>query len=218
MYSVNRKFCMDRVPELIGAFMEPYQEASGLEFRISQAVVLPLLGLALKDDHLAAVNLGCMCKAEVYVDKNLKRALEFFLIAAKSDSLSVACEIGSIYGASTSPFYNIDKAFRYFWEAAEAGDAAAQFNVGVILSQRKGKMGEAVQWYEKAVANNHAGACINLAIIYTNGHADLLVKNNDVPRALERARNLFQQAVELGCPTAQEALEAFEKLVKASSN
>src|ERR1017187_10354791 len=55
---------------------------------------------------------------------------------------------------------------------AEAGDAAAQFNLGFSYAQGEGVAKdevEAVKWFRKAAEQNHAKAQYNLGFCYHNG-------------------------------------------------
>ena len=57
-------------------------------------------------------------------------------------------------------------------QAAEQGDADAQFNLGVSYDNGTGVEqddSEAARWYRKAAEQGHAGAQFNLALAITNG-------------------------------------------------
>ena len=57
-------------------------------------------------------------------------------------------------------------------EAAENGEAAAQFNLGAAYDFGQGVAEddtEAVKWYRKAAEQGHAQAQYNLGIMYDNG-------------------------------------------------
>ena len=75
--------------------------------------------------------------------------------------------------AATLPFAETRK-------AAEQGDAAAQYNLGVMYDEGKRVTrddAEAVKWYRKAADQGHAKAQYNLGLMYTNGQG---VKRDDV--------------------------------------
>ena len=57
-------------------------------------------------------------------------------------------------------------------EAAEQGDATAQFNLGVMYAKGEGVPRddtEAVRWYRQAAEQDHADAQFVLGLMYTNG-------------------------------------------------
>ena len=63
-------------------------------------------------------------------------------------------------------------AFAWYRQAAEAGVAAAQFNVGLMYSAGRGvprDEAEAVTWYQKAAAQGLAEAQVNLGVIFAAG-------------------------------------------------
>ena len=59
-----------------------------------------------------------------------------------------------------------------FLKAAEAGDEQAQFEIGRCYEQGEGVAydpEQAMQWYQKAAAQSHTGACYRLAMCYLAG-------------------------------------------------
>ena len=62
--------------------------------------------------------------------------------------------------------------FREILQAAEQGNAAAQFNLGVMYENGQGVRQDyvqAVQWYRKAAEQGDAQAQYNLGVMYDNG-------------------------------------------------
>ena len=59
----------------------------------------------------------------------------------------------------------------WFRKAADQGDAAAQFNLGVLLvwSRRPSDIEQAAMWYRKAADQDHAARKSNLGVLYHNG-------------------------------------------------
>ena len=66
------------------------------------------------------------------------------------------------------------EAVRWYRLAAEQGDAAAQFNLGLMYANGEGVLkdeAEAVRWYRKAVEQGYAGAQLNLGVMYATARA-----------------------------------------------
>ena len=81
---------------------------------------------------------------------------------------------------------------------AEAGDADAQFNLGLTYYHGQGvrqDYAEARRWYEKAVAQGHPQAQLNLGVMYSQGQG---VRQN-----LVEARRLYEMAASQGNAQAQ---------------
>ncbi|WP_304523539.1 tetratricopeptide repeat protein [Cyanobium sp. Copco_Reservoir_LC18] len=74
-------------------------------------------------------------------------------------------------GSSISKDSNAEKVKRYR-NAAEKGDAIAQFNLGVMYANGRGleqDYAEAVKWYRKAADQGDPDAQFNLGLMYANG-------------------------------------------------
>lgn len=85
--------------------------------------------------------------------------------------------------------------------AAEQGDAASQFNFGLMYDTGEGvaqDYQEAVRWYRLAAAQGHANAQFNLAVMYANGYG--------VVRDYQEAIRLYQALAEQGETDAQTKL------------
>ena len=79
---------------------------------------------------------------------------------------------------------------------AEAGDAKAQFNLGVMYDEGKGVVRSramTVEWWERAAAQQMPLALHNLAHLYLGG-------GDGAEPDYDRARELLQQATKLGLP------------------
>lgn len=84
---------------------------------------------------------------------------------------------------------------------AEQGDAAAQFNVGVMHERGKGVLkdnSEAAKWYELSAEQGHAHAQYNLGLMYIKGDG----VSHDVTEALK----WYRLSVEQGNAYAQKSL------------
>ena len=83
-------------------------------------------------------------------------------------------------------------------KAAKAGNAEAQFRLGVMYGNGDGvelDYQQARSWFEKAAAQGHENALITLAWMFANG--------TGVEVDEERSRNLYLQAAERGSAKAQ---------------
>ena len=93
------------------------------------------------------------------------------------------------------------EAFRYFTEAAQEGNAEAEFNLGVMydLGQGVGQdYGKAAEWYRKAAEQGNPQAQINLGAAYYSGEG----VGQDHAKAVE----CYRKAAEQGNAGAQYTL------------
>jgi len=63
-------------------------------------------------------------------------------------------------------------AFRQLDKAAQAGDAEAQYRLGLLYARGKGvigNLGDAIAWYRRAAEQGHAEAQYQLSLAYLNG-------------------------------------------------
>ena len=84
---------------------------------------------------------------------------------------------------------------------AEAGDAHAQYNLGLLLARGQGveqNHTEAAKWYEKAASQGVPAAQYNLGVMYANGQG--------VAANPEQAAKWFLKAAEQGVTDAQTGL------------
>ena len=90
--------------------------------------------------------------------------------------------------------------------AADAGDARAQYRLGVLLRDGLGtekSLTAAANWFARASAQKHLAAMTDLAVMYQAGEG--------VERDTRRAATLLTEAAELGDPVAQFKLgEAYQ--------
>jgi Sel1 repeat len=106
-------------------------------------------------------------------------------------------------GLTASQHGDFAQALRLFREAADKGDARAQFNLGWM--DREGQGGPqdfsgASVWFEKAADQGNPGAQFNLGFLYQNGLG--------VPRNEARAASWYLKAATQGYASAQVRLAA----------
>ena len=94
-----------------------------------------------------------------------------------------------------------EQALRHFLSCAEAGDAVAQFNVGLMYASGEGAStddAEAARWYRRAARQGHVTAQYNLGVMYANG--------DGVPQDDAEAARWFRLSAEQGDAMAQHNL------------
>ncbi len=90
-----------------------------------------------------------------------------------------------------------NKAVRWYWVAAERGNAQAQFKIGLKFDTGDGlpaDAGQATKWYYEAAKQGHAEACNNLGRCFAMGEG---VERSDI-----EAFRWFDIAAELGVANA----------------
>jgi TPR repeat protein len=86
---------------------------------------------------------------------------------------------------------------------AEAGEAGAQFNIGVMYTRGQGVVvdhGEAIRWYRRAAEGGFVPALFTLGLVYQSGRG--------VPQDKAEAARWFRRAADAGSPDAQFSLAA----------
>ena len=91
-----------------------------------------------------------------------------------------------------------EEAMKWFWKAAEQGDADGQHNVGLEFFGN-GDYNEAFKWFEKSAAQGNAGALLFLGVCYLEGKG---VKQNE-----SIGYDYIKQSAELGNPNAIDLLK-----------
>jgi len=89
-------------------------------------------------------------------------------------------------------------AYQLFLEAAEAGNAEAQYNLGILIRSGQGTEKDparAVSWFEKSATQGWADAQYQLGNMYEFGLS--------VPQSYQNAAALYQKAAEQGHASAQ---------------
>ena len=105
----------------------------------------------------------------------MKKLLTASLLALVLSSITI-----SAYALSVDETYQLAKkaiagdsvAFNALKNAADQGDAGAQFNLGVMYAKGQGvaqDYAQAVSWYRKAADQGNAGAQFNLGFMYAKG-------------------------------------------------
>lgn len=98
-------------------------------------------------------------------------------------------------------------AYSYFLPCAEAGNAKAQANLGLLLYMGLGinrDLPQAIKWLLQAIEQGRGDAAHNLATLY-------LTCEPELPRRPEESRKLYLKARELGFIVAPD--EWYEQLI-----
>ena len=93
---------------------------------------------------------------------------------------------------------NYKQAVKLFRQAAEQGDARAQYNLGQMYRKGEGVAQDGkqmVKWWRKAAEQGDADAQLGLGVMYNNGHS--------VVKDYKQAAKWFHQAAEQGDAWAQ---------------
>jgi uncharacterized protein len=121
--------------------------------------------------------------------------------AAQSGHAGAAVQLGHLcsgkYGASTEAI-NLKEANAWYTKAAQAGDAEAQYALGMLhlnSNVAAADSAEAVSWIERAANNDHPASLFQLGVMYGTGTA--------VRRDAQRALQWYELAAQLGHPLAQ---------------
>jgi uncharacterized protein len=106
------------------------------------------------------------------VDKDLKKAVEWYRKAAEQGLAYAQFNLGCYYDSGMGVDKNAGEAAKWYRKAAEQGLAVAQFNLGQCLATGDGVAendSEAVSWFHKAADRGLVMAQTRLGSIYENG-------------------------------------------------
>ena len=107
----------------------------------------------------------------------------------------------------------VDNSFVKLKEAAEAGDAKAQYLLGRMYETGdavKQNYKEAIKWFKKASEQGMAQAKCELGKLYLYGEG--------VKKDLKKAKDLFVEAAEQGHETASKLLKELKELHEDKNN
>lgn len=153
--------------------------------------------LALKGDGKKQYDMAYYYHHGTYVEKNLVKAKEWYLLAATSEDTTVRNKIARLYEIGTILPKDDKKAFEHYRFSAEKGDAAAQGNLSVFYWQGRGvdkNLNAGVQWAEKAALQGHLKSKLNLGAFYNS----TLDGEPDRNKALKWFRSAADQGSHLG--------------------
>lgn len=140
------------------------------------------------------------------VDYYSKRAVAYFIEAAKQEDDEAEYELGNCYEHGLGTPIDQKKAFACYHKAAELGHAKAQLQLGLFLQNGIGceaNLTEAARWYEKASLQEETEAQLKFAECYEKGEG--------VPKDLELARKYYRLAAQNDSVDAQRQFERLQQ-------
>lgn len=175
----------------------------GLGTEKNEKAALKVLKEAVKLKHpRSCYSLGVCYQWGILVEKNERKAFKLYKESAELGYCSAQAKLGEIYragllGEEESP----KRSYRWYYKAAERGNASAQFYIGYYYASGYGVKKDPLQafkWYSRAAEQNNPSALNNLANCYEYG------KGTSVD--LTKAVHYFEEAAKLGNTTAQKNL------------
>ncbi len=135
-----------------------------------------------------------------YNQGNYIKALDAFYVLAKEGHPKAQFNVGLIYANGKGVNKDSYQAMVWYKKAAKQGNAAAQYNLAKLISQRPDKedpraLERIKYWYEKAAEGGQKEAINNLALLYLKGKG---VEKNEL-----KAFELFKKAAKMGDSAAQ---------------
>lgn len=123
-------------------------------------------------------------------------AVKAYYVAAEDYQSSTAQRmLGALYAQSSS----MEEAVKWYWKAANQGDAESQLQLGICCVLGKGvpeSLETAVEWFEKAAQQGHARAAYFLGCIYYLGEGGILADK-------AKAAEWFRKSADCGDAEAQ---------------
>jgi len=166
-----------------------------LEFSPDGSLAIKYAMLAAEQgDADAQLFLGDAYRNGAYVVQSNEDAYKWFLAAAETGSAKAQYIVGLMHRDGIGTRQSFGDAHHYFWLAAEQDHADAQFELGrsyeLGLHDTTADPRRAVEWYTKAVAQNHPAAQYRLSECYWAG--------SGVEMDRHRAKELLFAAAEGG--------------------
>ncbi|TVU15604.1 hypothetical protein EJB05_39134, partial [Eragrostis curvula] len=135
----------------------------------------------------AMVDAGLMC----WEEGRREEAVGYYRSAAELGHPVGMCNLGVSYLEADPP--KAEEAIRWFYPAASAGNARAQYNLGLCLQNGRGvkrNQKEAAKWYLRAAEGGNIRAMYNLSLCYNFGEG--------LPQDPMRAKKWLQLAADYG--------------------
>jgi len=151
-------------------------------------------------------NLAHMFETGTGVDVDFDSAYLWFLKSAEQGITGSQLKVGMMLleGKGTNP--DEEQAVTWIRQSAERGNADAQFALGSILEEKDS--GEAMNWYEKAIDQDHVYAMYNLAVYLSKDGSEL--------QDYYRAARLADRAVKAGHEESMALKYAIDKTIRAA--
>lgn len=102
---------------------------------------------------IAQYKMGGMYENGIAVEKNVKKAFEWYLKAAQQSYAPAECMVGTMFYMGLGVDSDKKKAFDWLYKAAIHNEGKAQFNLGIMYYQGEGTAldkQEGIEWIQKA--------------------------------------------------------------------
>jgi len=135
------------------------------------------------------------------VERDPKKALQWYMAADKDGVKEAANEVAYQYDHAIGVEQNDAEAFKWYKKGADEGHALAQKNLAIFYEHGRGTakdIAKAIHYYEIAAAAGVSGADNNLGQLYLNG--------TDVPKDFVAAAKWFRQGADAGSREAQTSM------------
>ena len=159
--------------------------------------------------------LGYQYEKGINVDKNHKKAIEHYLVAAELGNAKAQFRLAQLYERSeelTRNYWNYKSAIRWYKKASEHGDALAYYRVSKLYRSGHGVSKDkrlALQWCKKAAERGLGVACEIMGACYEFGwgtHIDY-----------KQASYWYKQAIQSGYKNADESLNSLNKKIRVEN-
>jgi len=179
-----------------------YETGRGIEQNIERAIHWYEKAAEAGDVH-ATSNLAAL----YHEQEQYSEALKWYEKTADLGDIRAMSILGYMYEYGLGTPVNLSKSVAFYTQAAEQGDATAQFNLGrYYMSERGGQnYNEAMRWYMKSAGQGMPDAHYNIAIMHDKGWA--------TPPDMKLAGYHYKQALAGDYKTHQ--IEDYLKDVKA---
>ena len=171
-----------------------YDLGRGVTQDYKQAMILYLKAMELPE---AEMHIGLLYAQGHGVKQDYAQAANWY---RKAGSIEADLALGSLYQTGSGVKQDDVQAMQWYRKAADAGgagDAQAQYRLGLMHEQSKSLQDykQAAGWYQRASQQGVAGAQLNLGLLYTSGKG--------VPADPAKAVQQFQMAANQGNGQAQ---------------
>jgi TPR repeat protein len=135
---------------------------------------------------------GVICQLGLLGQPDAEEAGRWFLAARNQEDRPRSMRrVAQFFDEKTNPSYDVAEAYRWYEQAAYAGDAESQITLGDWYAQGDKltrNILSAIKWYGKGAAQGSAYAQYSLAVIYLQDN------NPEVPLDYEQAMDWLQRA------------------------
>jgi TPR repeat protein len=131
-----------------------------------------LMKKALSGDPKAQLRMGLAFEFGQGVAKDLRKAMEWYHMAADSGDPVAQTDLGYFYETGVSGARNLEEAAKWYLRAAVSGFTRAKFNLGVLYLQGAGVQRsdeEGARWVGEAAEDGCPSAMVSMSYLYANG-------------------------------------------------